>query len=138
VKSNNTFRATIGQWFNATEDQLTDLARGVCYAMAERVVDKTPVVDGFLRGSWQPSIGAPSEETGTHDKAGAMAMAKLAVVMTEFKLGDTFYMMNNANYAQYVEYGTSKMAGRHFVGDTVAAFDAVLAAEAADLGMKPA
>jgi hypothetical protein len=132
------FRMTIGQWLDATTQQMEDLARNVCYAMAERVVDNTPVVDGFLRGSWQPSIGAPSTAEGTHDKAGAAAMAKLGVAMTEFKLGDTFYMMNNANYAQYVEFGTSKFSGRYFVSDAVAAFPAIVAAEAAELGMKPA
>ncbi|CAB4122347.1 Bacteriophage HK97-gp10, putative tail-component [uncultured Caudovirales phage] len=134
--SSTTIRAQIGKWKNATDAKIEGLARQVCFEMAERVVTKTPVDTGFLRGSWQPSIGEPQQASGVQDKAGAGALNAAAMVMSDVKAGDRFYMINNAKYARHVEYGTSKMAGRFYVSDTVKNWQAVVDQVAAELGLK--
>lgn len=127
----------LGRWHKAADEKIDALARQVCFEMAQRVVEKTPVDTGFLRGSWQPSIGKPvTDKEGSHDPGGAAAQAAIAAVIPSIKAGDRFYMMNNAAYARPVEYGTSKMAGRHYVRDTVAAWPEVVASTAAQLGLK--
>lgn len=131
------FKAQIDAWLNKQPQKLDGFARQVCFEMAERVVDATPVDTGFLRGSWQPSIGEPSlDHQGKTDKAGAAAQAAVALVIPQVKAGDRFYMMNNAAYARPVEYGTSKMAGRYYVTDTVKKWQSVVDQVAAELGLK--
>ncbi len=83
------------------------------------MVQRTPVDTGFLRGSWQPSIGEPAEAKGSMDPSGAGANAKIGLTVANVKAGDRFFMINNAAYGPFVEYGTSQMAGRFFVTETV-------------------
>lgn len=130
------FRAKIEGWRKATKAQIEGIARQTCMEMAERTVRATPVDTGFLRGSWQPSINAPIVKEGSPDPTGAQAVAVLMAVGNQVKPGDRFYMLNNANYAKFVEYGTSKMAGRFFVQGTVKQWAAVVAQVAAELGVK--
>ncbi len=127
------FRADVSRWARAGEASLQALARQTCLEMAERVVVATPVDTGFLRGSWQPALGAPSDDPGQEDAAGAAALSKISLTVAGLTLGSTFYMTNGASYAKHVEYGTERMAGRHFVAGTVAQWRAVVAATAKDL-----
>jgi hypothetical protein len=108
--SGQEFRAAMGRWANATEAKLDGLARQLCQGTAEYVVEHTPVDTGFLRSSWQPSIGTPQAGDGGGDPG-----AKISLVIPAMKAGDIFHMSNNANYAEFVEYGTTKMMGRFFV-----------------------
>lgn len=131
------FMAKLGDWQKATEAKLDALARQVCYEMGFRVVMKTPVDTGFLRGSWQPSIGQPADAKGATDPAGAKALSDVSLTIADVKAGDRFYMLNNASYARFVEYGTTRMAARYYVSDTVANWQGVVSHVAAELGMTP-
>ena len=130
------FRAKIEGWKNATKAQIEGIARQTCMEMAERVVRATPVDTGFLRGSWQPAINAPELKDGSPDPSGGQSIAEVMAVGNAVKPGDHFYMLNNASYAKFVEYGTSKMAGRFYVQGTVKQWQAVVSQVAAELGVK--
>lgn len=130
------FRAKIDGWSKATKAQIEGIARQTCMEMSERVVRATPVDTGFLRGSWQPALNSPEVKEGSPDPTGAQAIAEVTVVANAVKPGDRFYMMNNANYAGFVEYGTSKMAGRFYVQGTVKQWQAVVDQVATELGVK--
>jgi hypothetical protein len=129
------FRASIGKWAKATDAKFEALARQTCYEMGFRVVQKTPVDTGFLRGSWQPSIGEAMDATPTLDTAGARALGDVGIVIQELKVGDRFFMVNNAAYARFVEYGTSRMGPRYYVTDTVKAWQSVVSQVAGELGL---
>ena len=129
------FRAAIKEWREATQAQLEGIARQTCMEMGERAVRATPVDTGFLRGSWQPSINEPATKDGSPDPAGAQTIAQVMTVANAVMPGDRFYMLNNASYNMAVEYGTSKMAGRFYVQDTVKQFEAVVAQVAKELGV---
>jgi hypothetical protein len=96
----------------------------------EEVVRNTPVDTGFLRGSWWSSIGGPNFGAGSIDKAGASAIARMNLVASQIVVGQVYYAMNGANYAAFVEYGTSKMAPRAFVRTTLARAPAIAEAAA--------
>lgn len=130
------FRAKIDGWKNATKAQIEGIARQTCMEMAERVVRATPVDTGFLRGSWQPALNEQKLKDGSPDPAGAQAIAEVMAVGNQVKPGDRFYMLNNASYAKFVEFGTSKMAGRFYVQGTVKQWQAVVSQVAAELGVK--
>jgi len=130
------FRAKIRGWNKATQAQIEGIARQTCMEMAERAVRATPVDTGFLRGSWQPSLNVPETKVGSPDPAGGQAIAAVMTVGNSVMPGDRFYMLNNASYAKFVEYGTSKMAGRFFVQNTVKRWQAVVSKVARELGVK--
>lgn len=130
------FRAKIEGWKNATKAQIEGIARQTCMEMAERVVRATPVDTGFLRGSWQPALNEPQMADGKPDPAGVQSIATVMAVGNAVKPGDRFYMLNNANYAKFVEFGTAKMAGRFYVQGTVKQWQAVVTQVAAELGVK--
>lgn len=131
-----TFRAQIANWNRRTKEELDAIARQTSQAMGQKVVYATPVDTGFLRGSWQPSIGEPINADGSPDPGGGTTVAKVAVVAAQVISGQTFYMMNNAKYAGFVEHGTSKMAGRHYVLGTVKQWPKVVNEVLAELKIK--
>ncbi len=124
--SGRQFNADIRAWAKKANANLDALARQTAQEVAAQVVQKTPVDTGFLRGSWQPSIGAPTDAVGSADPSGATAQSQVTLVAAQFNRGERFFMINNAAYARFVEYGTSKMAGRYFVNDTVADWQAIV------------
>lgn len=140
--SNKTFRLKIDKAHAAVSAKLEAFARQVCAEMAEEVVNETPHDTGFLRGSWQPSIGEPKSGEGSEDPSGKMAVAAASLVSADVQLGDKFYMANNAVYAKRLEYGfvgedslgrSYNQAGRFYVSDTVARFKSICRKVARDL-----
>lgn len=90
----------------------------------EAIVTATPVKSGFLRASWWGSIGAPEQvepkEPDDSDK-GIVTVSRLNLGIAGQPLaGKAYFLTNGASYAQFVEYGTAKMAPRAFVRSTVA------------------
>jgi hypothetical protein len=137
VGTSRVFKAQIDAWLQKAPEKLDAFARQICFEMAERVVDNTPVDTGFLRGSWQPSIGEPSlDHQGKPDKGGVAVATVVAMVIPAMRAGQKFYMMNNAAYARPLEYGTSKMAGRFYVSDTVKNWQSAADQVAQELGLK--
>ncbi len=128
-----TFIADIRDWASKFPQQMDALARQSCQQVSENVIAATPVDTGFLRGSWQPSIGRPLPGDGSAG-AGA-ALAALSMTIPQMRAGETYYLTNNANYAEFVEFGTSTMQARYFVSDNVARWNDVVEDAARDLGL---
>lgn len=97
--------------------------------LAESVVMKTPVDTGFLRSSWTARLNEPDQAvtgiTGSESQATQHSMNKISLNLSNVKGGDIIYISNNANYAAYVEFGTSQFAGRNFVRSTVSNADTI-------------
>lgn len=123
----------IDRFAKRSKVKMEALARQTVQALGAEAVDRTPVDTGFLRGSWQPSIGAPADADGIEDPSGAVANGRIAAVVANMKAGDTVYMMNNAVYGKFVEFGTATMAGRFFVTETVKRWKDVVREVIADL-----
>lgn len=115
-----TFRLNLSKWADATQEKLDAVVRQTCQEMALNVVRDTPVDTGFLRASWQPSIGKPAENA-----PGAGSPGTVSLVASQMEAGQTFYMINNAEYGPFVEFGTSRMAPRYFVTDNVKRFRSI-------------
>lgn len=141
-----TFKASLGKWANKTQAQLDALARQSSQEVAKAVVIATPVDTGFLRGSWQPSVGGDAKladpENVMLDAGGANAASMIALEIAQMKAGDVFHMRNNCAYARRLEYGfvgqdslgrTYNQAGRYYVSDTVKSWRAIVQKVVADL-----
>ncbi len=125
------FTIQLDQWAKRFAGDMDALARQVCQEIANNVVTDTPVDTGFLRSSWQPSIGAPASSNGNNN---GNPITTVAAVAQGVRAGDVFYMINNAEYAPHVEFGTSKMAGRFFLTRNVKRAPSVVAKLAQELG----
>lgn len=135
------------------------LARQVVQQTCEEVVQNTPVLTGFLRGSWQPSLngppqvngdGRPSEKLGkideeSADKLSDWAAAEISLSIAQMKAGDTFWLVNNAVYGPRIEYGFTgrdsagrevHQRGRFFVRKTLARWAQIVRRVAIDLRLQ--
>lgn len=121
------FKADLSKWATQFSLDMDALARQVSQEIAFNVVKDTPVDTGFLRASWQPSLNAPDVSKGG-DPA-----SKIGLVVTNIKAGDKFWMTNNASYAEFVEFGRSRMAGRFFTTKNVTRFPEITARVARSL-----
>jgi len=138
------YNAGIDKWLSQVEADLKAVARQSAYTLAFDVVTSTPVDTGFLRGSWQPSIGdiPPVKDGVSLDPGGALAMADFAVQIEALELGETIYYTNSCVYARRIEYGfvgtdslgrNYNQAGRFYVMNNVKRWPAIVEATAKGL-----
>jgi hypothetical protein len=70
-----------------------------------RIIDRTPVLTGHLKGNWQPSIGeAETDEVPRASKDGGYVKRLALDVLNSLKGDETFYFSNNAPYVLRIEY----------------------------------
>lgn len=119
--NNLNFAGQIDDWCRETEARM----KAVRDTAAEDVIDKmreyTPVDYGFLAGTIQASVDAPTpidprktNEANAHIAADASA-GQISLVIANAPLASTVFGCFTMAYAGYVEYGTSKMAPRAMV-----------------------
>ena len=91
--------------------------------LAKATIEATPVVHGFLRGSWYASVNDPldrSEGEGQKDKPGKQTAAQISLTLKDAHLGDKIYLLNSASYARHVEFGTATQRPQAFIRGTLA------------------
>lgn len=116
------FSDDVKKWAKENEVTLETYLREYGQSLMEKAVQNTPVVEGFLRNSWNVSLNAPPMVQGTArtaDKSGQQAVARAILALSAMDVGDTAYFINGAKYARFVEYGTSRMAPRAYVRKTL-------------------
>ena len=122
--------ATIGQAVININKRTEKMVRGTIIGCASRIIKRTPVDEGTLRGNWQPSIGQPVNTTiNRTDKAGQAVSADIRREGQRLNIGAVFYMTNNLPYAARIEFdgwSTQASAGmmRIEVLETAAAIQA--------------
>ena len=90
-------------------------------AVGEDVVEATPVLTGFAKGNWRPSLNAPAAFPITVlDPTGSGTKAKIAAVAARARPGDTLFIVNNAAYIGALNAGSSPQADPLFVEGAVA------------------
>jgi len=104
--------ATIGQAVININKRTEKMVRGTIIGCASRIIKRTPVDEGTLRGNWQPSIDRPVNTTiNRTDKAGQAVSADIRREGQRLNIGAVFYMTNNLPYAARIEFdGWSKQA----------------------------
>jgi len=67
----------------------------------------TPVDTGWARNNWVASIGSPNLSIlDGYDKTGSKTMSKIALTSLS-ATGNLFYLTNNVEYINILEYGSS-------------------------------
>lgn len=145
-----TFGKDLDDWLHRTEKDLEALARQSIQELAERVVIDTPFDLGNLRAHWQPALNRlpgkqDADDAPTPDPTGNAASGRIVVTVAGIKLGDTFFMVNNAAYAMRLEFGfvgpdslgrVYNQKGRFYVAKNIARWDQIVAGQARDLGFE--
>jgi hypothetical protein len=97
--------ATIGQAIININKRTEKMVRGTIIGCASRIIKRTPVDEGTLRGNWQPSIDRPVNTTiNRTDKAGQAVSADIRREGQRLNIGAVFYMTNNLPYAARIEF----------------------------------
>lgn len=121
------FSAAIGDFVAKAKENADLVVRRVTFDIFDRVIDKTPVDTGRLKGSWLPAIGSvPSGDPNTPDKSGAVSIARVAATTLKAKAGDIIYMISQLPYSRRIEYGHSKQAPGGMVRTSIAEFSSVV------------
>lgn len=99
-----------------TEQQV----RGTLLDLSKLIIKGTPADTGRLRGNWQASINAPiTTQLNILDKQGNSSISDTNNVLSNLKLGNTFYLSNNLPYAAVVEFGGYPNPPKNPTGKTI-------------------
>lgn len=94
------------------------------------IIKDTPVLDGYLRGGWRASFGAPDlSGFNTADTSGGTTQSAMTVTVNSANLGDTLYFSNPLPYGPRIEYeGYSGKAPEGMVRKNIARFQGIITA----------
>jgi len=140
-------------YLKETTRKLENMVRGFAYEISKTAIENTPLGDveqylelyqsreqyaglepiaGFARGSWQVSkTGQFVFQEYYTASSGDKALDLIKTSMGLYKLGQTFYIGNNAYYIEALENGYSKVHAP--LGIKAPTLDAVMKAYKADL-----
>lgn len=123
----------INKRVKANADQVV---RGTLAGISNRIIKRTPVgnpsiwkdkppkgyIGGSLRGSWQATINQAEApiKIPTIDADGASTVIKASGIANNYKVGQTFYLINPLPYAYRVEFGWSQQAPAGMVRTSIA------------------
>lgn len=100
------FSNQIKEWIKKAKGNTEKVVQYTCSEISDRIIMRTPVDTGRLRGNWQATINNPANASLIKtDKTGGRTRAKIKSTIKKIKIGETYYFINNLVYAQVVEYG---------------------------------
>jgi len=83
----------------------SQVARAIALELESRVVLKSPVDTGRLRGNWNVGINSVNTTEYSEDRSGNQANTRAIGALSKFKLGDSIWITNNLPYVAKLEYG---------------------------------
>lgn len=126
------FAFDMDKWVKRAKVKADTFVKEFTQDMAREVVEATSVRTGFLRGSWYASLNDPFKfDEGRNDPSGSISVAKMSITINGMTTNGVIYVLNGANYAQHVEYGTTRMEPQAFVRGTLSKANFVAAKTAA-------
>ena len=117
--------STLERRLDRVAERLTDGVQEMVGAVIEEigneVVSATPVLTGFARANWRPSLNAPiTDPVSFLDHSGAATISRIVTVARRWKVGDTAFIVNHAPYIGELNAGSSPQAPAGFVKDATA------------------
>ncbi len=114
------FKHDLSKFKKKTTRMTEQVFKGTVISLFGKIVARTPVDTGRLSNSWRPTVNRPSKSS---QKASPDAILK---TVSNAKLGDSIYLVNNLPYAQKIEAGSSKQAPTGMVRVTVAEYQKII------------
>ncbi len=76
------------------------------YELSGDIIQRTPVMEGFARGSWTIGINKePISYNNEEDTNGQSTIRKMGADLKRFRMGDTVYFGSNLEYMSVLEFG---------------------------------
>jgi len=122
------FSDDIKQFTNKTERAALFVFRGTALDIFSKVILRTPVDTGRLRGNWQCSLNSPV--TNETNATGNQALSGAKKATSNAKITDSIYMTNNLPYAGVIEDGRSNQAPAGMVKVTISEYQEIVEANA--------
>lgn len=120
------FGDQIAAFADKAEAKLDLAVRKISLELFSRVILKTPVLSGRLRGNWQVAVGTvPNGTLDLEDKSGTATISAATAATSGLAAGDVIFLVNNLPYAQRIEDGYSKKAPAGMVGLSVQEFQQI-------------
>lgn len=121
------FSIQIDNFVNETLQAIDNTLQEIVIKIGDSLVYLTPVLTGRLRGNWQLTLGAPSNQSLVrYDKDGGVTMRDLESKAALFTAGQVAYIVNNLTYAEKIEKGGSRKS-TYMVFLTEARFETIIA-----------
>lgn len=121
------FELDIARFVAKANGNINLIIRKIALDLFTRVILKTPVDTGRLRGSWTVTIGAtPSGSIALDDKDGSATIARTAAATLNLKAGEIIFLTSSLEYARAIEFGHSKQAPGGMVRLSVSEFPLVV------------
>ena len=117
--NNMAFNDDIKRFNDKVEKAATKIFRGTALSLFGKVILRTPVDTGRLRGNWFATIRKPS------DQIDGSAEGYEGVTLRA-KLGDSLFLVNNLPYAKVIEDGSSEQAPQGMIKVTVIEYQNVV------------
>ena len=131
------FNLDLKNFTNKAEKNSEKIFRGTAISLFGRIIKRTPVDSGRLKGNWQVDVNQPaSGDIGSKDATPIKTMSGGSAIKIQSGVGtpslnDTIYMVNNLSYAKTIEGGSSTQAPSGMVAVSLTEFKRVLKEEAA-------
>jgi hypothetical protein len=131
------FNLELKNFTNKAEKNSEKIFRATAISLFGRIIKRTPVDSGRLKGNWQVDVNQPAtgnveniDATPVKAMSGGSAI-KIQAGIGKPSLSDTIYMVNNLPYAKTIEGGSSTQAPSGMVAVSLTEFKRVLKEEAA-------
>lgn len=101
------FSLDVSEFAKVVDKRAVDVQRALAIDVFGKIVLRTPVDTGRLRGNWNISYDQPDrskDKTGP-DPNGTYKLAEIKVKAQAIPKGQSIWMTNNLDYAPVVEYG---------------------------------
>ena len=99
---------TVDKFIQDTVDHHLEVRDTAALALAGQIIQDTPVLDGYLRGSWQ--LGGKlndlfNEKTKARiDKGGKRTLSFMQLSIRDIGMTDDVYIFNNLIYGPIIEF----------------------------------
>lgn len=113
------FSGDITKFKKKAEKVAVNVFSGTALSLMNKIVLRTPVDTGRLRGNWFSSINRASNQIDGNGERYASTTGKA-------KLGDSIFFVNNLPYAGVIENGSSSQSPQGMIKVTVAEFHQVV------------
>lgn len=128
------FELDIQRFVEKAKGNVDLVIRKISLDLFRRVILKTPVDTGRLRGSWTVSIGAIAPSTvQIDDKSGSATISRVTAATLGLKAGQIVYLTSSLEYARAIEFGHSKQAPGGMVRLSISEFPQVVQKAASEL-----
>jgi len=81
------------------------VAKAIALEIANRVIEKSPVDKGFLRGNWNLAVANIDSAEYPADRSGTSSISRATSKLGQFKAGNTIFVTNSLPYISKLEFG---------------------------------